>query len=56
MTLIEYYLKDMQGIADGSRLPPEGIVLTQEDPLRRAAELQEQIAADREAAIRFFGL
>ena len=45
MTLIEYYLKDMQGIADGSRLPPEGIVLTQEDPLRRAAELQEQIAA-----------
>ena len=45
MTLIEYYLKDMQGIADGSRLAPEGIVLTQEDPLRRAAELQEQIAA-----------
>lgn len=45
MTLIEHYLKDMQGIADGSRVPPEGISLTQDDPLRRAAELQEQIAA-----------
>lgn len=45
MTLIEYYLKDMQGITDGSRVPPEGITLTQEDPLRRAAELQSQIQA-----------
>ncbi len=45
MTLIEHYLKDMQGIADGSRVPPEGIELTQDDPLRRAAELQEQIRA-----------
>lgn len=45
MTLIERYLTYMQGIADGSRVPPEGIVLTQDDPLRRAAELQEQIQA-----------
>ena len=45
MTLIERYLKYMQGIADGSRVPPEGITLTQDDPLRRAAELQEQIQA-----------
>ena len=45
MTLIEYYLKYMQGVANGSRLPPEGIALTQEDPLHRAAELQTQIQA-----------
>ena len=45
MTLIEHYLKYMQGIADGSRVPPEGVTLTQDDPLRRAAELQEQIQA-----------
>lgn len=45
MTLIEFYLKDIQDIADGSRVPPEGIVLTQDDPLQRAAELQTQIQA-----------
>lgn len=45
MTLIEYYFKYMQGIADGSRTPPAGIVLTQDDPLQRAAELQGQIQA-----------
>ncbi|MBO2526708.1 MAG: hypothetical protein CW335_00795 [Clostridiales bacterium] len=45
MTLIEYYIKYMQGIADGSRIPPEGITLTQEEPMRRAAELQTQIQA-----------
>ncbi len=43
MTLIEYYLKDLQQIADGTRLPPEGIVLTESEPVRRAAQLQEQI-------------
>ena len=45
MTLIEYYLRDLQQIADGSRVPPEGIRLTEEDPMRRAAQLQEQIQA-----------
>lgn len=43
MTLIEHYLTYLQGVADGSRLPPEGIALTQDDPLHRAAELQTQI-------------
>lgn len=43
MTLIEYYLRDLQQIADGTRQPPEGIILTEEDPMRRAAQLQEQI-------------
>lgn len=45
MTLIEYYLNNMQNVADGSRMPPQGIALTQTDPLRRAAELQTQIQA-----------
>ncbi|MBE6985468.1 MAG: hypothetical protein E7434_07685 [Ruminococcaceae bacterium] len=45
MTLIEYYLRDLQQIADGSRLPPEGIALTEDEPMRRAAQLQEQIQA-----------
>ncbi|MBQ3356627.1 MAG: hypothetical protein IJG45_05875 [Oscillospiraceae bacterium] len=43
MTLIEYYLKDIQDIADGSITPPEGIELTQDEPMKRAAQLQEQI-------------
>lgn len=43
MTLIEYYLRDLQEIADGTRLPPEGIILTEDEPMRRAAQLQEQI-------------
>ncbi len=45
MTLIEHYLRDLQQIADGSRVPPEGIVLTEDEPIRRAAQLQEQIQA-----------
>lgn len=43
MTLIEYYLRDLQEIADGTRRPPEGIVLTEEEPMRKATQLQEQI-------------
>lgn len=43
MTLIEHYLRDLQEIADGTRQPPEGIVLTEEEPMQRAAQLQEQI-------------
>ncbi len=43
MTLIEYYLRDLQEIADGTRQPPEGIILTENEPMQRAAQLQEQI-------------
>ena len=43
MTLIEHYLRDLQEIADGTRTPPEGIILTESEPMRRAAQLQEQI-------------
>ncbi len=45
MKLIEYYLRDLQQIADGTRIPPEGICLTEDEPMRRAAQLQEQIQA-----------
>ena len=45
MTLIEHYLSDLQQIADGTRQPPEGIVLTEPEPMQRAAQLQEQIQA-----------
>ncbi len=45
MTLIEYYLRDLQQLADGSREAPEGILLTETDPIQRAAQLQEQIQA-----------
>ncbi len=45
MTLIEYYLRYLQELAEGSRTPPEGVVLTEQEPLRRAASLQEQITA-----------
>ena len=43
MTLIEYYLTYLQQLADGTRTPPEGIGLSEAEPLRRAAELQTQI-------------
>lgn len=43
MTLISYYLEYLQKIGAGECLPPEGITLTQEEPLQRAAELQTQI-------------
>lgn len=43
MTLIEHYLRDLQEIADGTRQVPEGIVLTENEPMQRAAQLQEQI-------------
>lgn len=45
MTLIEYYLRYLQELADETRQPPEGIVLTETEPLRRASQLQEQIQA-----------
>lgn len=43
MTLIDYYLEYLQAIGSGERMPPEGIVLTQTEPLPRAAELQAQL-------------
>lgn len=45
MTLIEYYLRDLQELADGTREAPEGIALTEIEPMKRAAQLQEQIQA-----------
>lgn len=43
MTLIEYYLRYLQELADGTRAAPDGIVLTHDDPMQRATQLQEQI-------------
>lgn len=43
MTLIERYVTYLQELADGRRSPPEGVVLTEDEPLRRAAELQGRI-------------
>ena len=45
MTLIEHYFTYLQQLADASREAPEGICLTETEPLRRATELQQQIAA-----------
>lgn len=45
MTLIERYLDYLQQLSAGTREPPQGITLTQTDPLPRAAELQSQIQA-----------
>ena len=45
MTVIEYYLRALEELAAGSRTPPEGICLTEEDPMARAAQLQTQIQA-----------
>lgn len=45
MKLIDYYFTYLQELADGKRPAPVGIVLTEQEPMRRAAQLQEQIAA-----------
>lgn len=45
MTLIEHYLKDLQEVAEGVKNPPEGITLTETEPMPRAAQLQTQIQA-----------
>lgn len=45
MTLIETYLDYLQQLSAGVREAPQGITLTQTEPLPRAAELQEQIQA-----------
>ena len=43
MTLAEYYLDYLQALGEGRREPPEGIALTQTEPMARAAELQSEI-------------
>lgn len=43
MTLIEQYFIYLEEISEGKRQPPEGIVLTETDPMKQAVELQEQI-------------
>lgn len=45
MELAQYYMKYLQELGEGRREAPEGITLTQTDPMRRAVELQEAIAA-----------
>ena len=44
MELAQYYMKYLQELGKGQREAPEGIVLTETDPMRRAVELQEAIA------------
>ena len=44
MELAQYYMKYLQELGEGQREAPEGIVLTETDPMRRAVELQEAIA------------
>ena len=44
MELAEYYLKYLQELGEGEREAPEGITLTETEPMRRAVELQEAIA------------
>ena len=45
MTLIEYYLRYLQELASGTAEAPEGMRLTETEPMRRAAQMQEQIQA-----------
>lgn len=45
MELAQYYMRYLQELGEGRREAPEGITLTQTDPMRRAVELQEAIAA-----------
>ena len=45
MTLIEYYLRYLQELAAGTREAPEGMKLTEHEPMHRAAQMQEQIQA-----------
>ena len=43
MTLTEHYLEYLQQLSADERKAPEGIRLTEQEPMRRAAELQTQI-------------
>ena len=44
MTLLERYLNYLSQICEGSRTPPEGILLTRTGDMEKAIELQQQIA------------
>lgn len=44
MTLLERYLNYLSQLCEGSRTPPEGIVLTKTGDMEKAIELQQQIA------------
>ena len=44
MTLLERYLNYLSQICEGSRTPPEGILLTKTGDMEKAIELQQQIA------------
>ena len=43
MKLADYYLRYCESVGEGTLAAPEGIALTENEPLRRAAELQTQI-------------
>ncbi len=43
MTLTEHYFRYLQALGEGALPPPEGILLTETEPLPRAAQLQSQI-------------
>ena len=43
MKVPEYYMTLLQELSEGTRKPPEGISLSQQEPLPRAIELQQQI-------------
>ncbi len=45
MTLFEYYLKYMSEICEGTRKAPDGINITENDEMKKAMELQQQISA-----------
>lgn len=44
MKWTEYYFKYLEAVGEDRIAAPDGITLTESDPLRRAAQLQEQIA------------
>ncbi len=43
MTLMDHYLQYVSQIMEGQRPAPEGVHLTESDPVRRALELQRQV-------------
>ena len=43
MTLTDYYFRYLESVGEGNLPAPEGITLTETEPLPRAAQLQEQI-------------
>lgn len=45
MSLVAYYLQYLSEICEGTRQPPAGIELTEQDDLKKAMQLQSQIAA-----------